>query len=81
MIRAIGDGGWYFHLSDMAVLPAHRRQGLGEALLRRLLAVINERAPPGALITLLADEPARGLYKKLGFVESAPHSLGMWLGA
>lgn len=79
MIRAIGDGGWCFHLSDMAVLPEHQRKGLGEALLKRLLKIIKERSPPGALITLLADKPARGLYKKLGFVESAPHSLGMWL--
>lgn len=79
MIRAIGDGGWYFLLADMAVLPGHQRKGLGEALLQRLLGVIYERAPPGALITLLADGPGRKLYKKLGFVESAPHSLGMWL--
>ncbi|EKG17235.1 hypothetical protein MPH_05525 [Macrophomina phaseolina MS6] len=81
MIRAIGDGGWYYHLSDMAVLPEHQRKGLGEGLLRRLLKIIEERSPPGALITLLADKPARELYKKLGFEESAPRSLGMWLGS
>lgn len=79
MLRTIGDGGWYFHLADMAVFPAHQRKGLGEALLRRMLAKINESAPPGALISLLADAPARKLYKKMGFVESAPRSLGMWL--
>ncbi|OJD36279.1 acetyltransferase [Diplodia corticola] len=79
MFRTIGDGGWYFHLADMAVLPAHRCKGLGEALLRRMLARINQSAPPGALISLLADAPARKLYKRMGFVESAPRSLGMWL--
>ena len=79
MLRTIGDGGWYFHLADMAVLPAHQRKGLGETLLQRMLTKINESAPPGALISLLADAPARKLYKRMGFVESAPRSLGMWL--
>ena len=26
MGRLIGDGGWYFHVVDMAVLPEHQRQ-------------------------------------------------------
>ena len=80
MVRAIGDGAWYFCISDMAVNVEHRRKGLGEALMRRLLAVIRERAPaPGPLITLSADALGRGLYKKLGFVETAPRSIGMWI--
>jgi ribosomal protein S18 acetylase RimI-like enzyme len=29
MGRLIGDGGWYFHVVDMAVLPAHQRRGIG----------------------------------------------------
>ncbi|KZV66433.1 hypothetical protein PENSPDRAFT_92029 [Peniophora sp. CONT] len=78
MIRVIGDGGWYFLISDMCVQTKHRRKGLGEALLRRLLSQIEERAPPHPLISLSADPPGRKLYEKLGFVESAPRSVGMW---
>ena len=26
MGRVIGDGGWYFHVVDMAVLPEHQRR-------------------------------------------------------
>ncbi len=37
MGRVIGDGGWCFHIIDMAVLPMHQHQGLGEAILRALL--------------------------------------------
>jgi len=33
MGRVIGDGGWYFHIVDMAVLPEHQRRGLGDAVL------------------------------------------------
>ncbi|KAL2006231.1 hypothetical protein VTN00DRAFT_9885 [Thermoascus crustaceus] len=32
MGRIIGDGGWYFHIVDMAVLPQHQRRGLGDAI-------------------------------------------------
>lgn len=79
MGRVIGDGGWYFHIADMATLPEHKKKGLGQAVLEALLAKIREEAPPRPYVTLMADEPGRPLYAKLGFVETAPHSLGMML--
>ena len=79
MGRIIGDGGWYFHIADMATLPNHQRRGLGQAVLTTLLAEIAEHAPPDPYITLLADEPGRPLYRSLGFVPTAPHSVGMVL--
>lgn len=79
MGRALGDGGWYFHIADMATDPAHQRRGLGRAVLVWLLAEIDEHAPPDPYVTLMADEPGRPLYLSLGFVETAPRSLGMKL--
>ena len=79
MGRIIGDGGWYFHIADMATLPEHQRRGLGRAVLETLLAEIAEHAPPDPYITLLADEPGRPLYSSLGFVPTEPHSIGMVL--
>lgn len=79
MGRVIGDGGWYFHVVDMAVLPEHQRRGLGDAVLTALLQDIRSRAPTGAYVNLLADEPGRRLYAHHGFVETAPSSLGMAL--
>ena len=77
MGRILGDGGWYFHLVDIAVDPAHQRRGLGDAIMTALLARINEAAPPGAWITLLADPPGRRLYERHGFLPTAPDSVGM----
>jgi ribosomal protein S18 acetylase RimI-like enzyme len=77
MGRVLGDGGWYFHIVDMAVLPDHQRRGLGDAILGRLLHAIGERAPVGAYVSLLADPPGRPLYRKHGFSETAPGSVGM----
>ncbi|MDM7830070.1 GNAT family N-acetyltransferase [Cellulomonas edaphi] len=79
MGRVLGDGGWYFHVIDMAVLPAHQRRGIGDAVLSALLARVRADAPPGAWVNLLADAPGRRLYTRHGFTETAPDSLGMGL--
>ncbi|KAJ9305008.1 hypothetical protein DTO217A2_5500 [Paecilomyces variotii] len=87
MGRIIGDGGWYFHIADMAVLPEHQRRGLGDAVLKRLLWKIKVEVPweegkgeerrASAYVTLFADEAGRKLYVKNGFVEAAPKQMGM----
>jgi ribosomal protein S18 acetylase RimI-like enzyme len=77
MGRVIGDGGWYFHIVDMAVVPAHQRRGIGDRILGELLAQIRAKAPPDAYVNLLADPPGRKLYARHGFVETAPGSIGM----
>lgn len=81
MGRIIGDGGWYFHIADMAVLPEHQRRGLGDVVLKTLLGRIGgEDVPVGKkFVSLLADEPGRRLYAKNGFVDAAPKELGMVL--
>ena len=79
MGRLLGDGGWYFHVVDMAVLPEHQRRGLGDEILGALLVQVREAAPPGAYVNLLADPPGRRLYERHGFTETAPQSIGMAL--
>ena len=79
MARALGDGGIFFHIVDVAVLPEHQRRGLGDAMLSALLDRIRAQAPPGAYVSLLADPPGRRLYARHGFTETAPGSIGMAL--
>ncbi|WP_020013828.1 GNAT family N-acetyltransferase [Promicromonospora sukumoe] len=79
MGRTLGDGGWYFHIADIATLPEHQSRGLGRRVMNWLLDQIADRAPAGAYITLNADEPGRPLYRSLGFVETAPASIAMRL--
>ncbi|AMM20604.1 acetyltransferase [Frondihabitans sp. PAMC 28766] len=79
MGRIIGDGGWYFHVADMATLPDHQRRGLGRRVLEWLLAQVDERAPAGALVNLIADPPGQPLYEKLGFRWVGPDAVGMTL--
>ena len=79
MGRLLGDGGWYFHVVDMAVLPAHQRRGIGDVVLTALLDRVRSSAPPGAYVNLLADPPGRALYARHGFADTAPGSVGMAL--
>ena len=79
MGRIVGDGGWYFQIADMAVLPEHQGRGIGNAVLSHLIEAIRAEAPADPYVTLMADPPGRALYAKHGFVETAPHSVGMVL--
>jgi ribosomal protein S18 acetylase RimI-like enzyme len=79
MGRSLGDGGWYFHIVDMAVLPTHQRRGIGAVVLQALLDDITARAPQDPYVTLMADEPGRPLYRRFGFEETGPRTVGMAL--
>lgn len=82
MGRIIGDGGWYFHIADMATLPEHQRKGLGRIVLQHLLAYIKENSPADGTpyINLFADPPGRRLYENSGFVAGERfNELGMVL--
>ena len=78
MGRVIGDGGWYFHIADIATHPEHQGAGLGRTVMDTLIGRIRAVAPPDPYITLIADPPGRRLYEKTGFVDTAP-SVGMRL--
>lgn len=78
MGRVIGDGGWYFHIADIATHPDHQGAGLGRTVLDTLTDHIRDTAPADPYITLIADPPGRRLYEKAGFVDTEP-SLGMRL--
>ena len=71
-------GGWMFQVTDMAVHPQHQRQGLGDAILTRLLQEIADRAPAGAYVSLMADPPGRRLYARHGFQDRHDVSAGMF---
>ena len=79
MGRVIGDGGCFFQVVDMAVMPEHQRRGLGDAILARLLERLRAAAPSDAWVSLFADPPGRRLYARHGFAPTEPDQVGMWL--
>ncbi|MGP4112284.1 GNAT family N-acetyltransferase [Streptomyces sp. 4N509B] len=79
MGRVVGDGGTAFQVVDVCVHPAHQGRGLGGRIMAALTEELERRAPATAYVSLIADGPARFLYEKFGFVDTATHdSIGMY---
>lgn len=76
MGRIVGDGGTVYQISDMAVDPDHQRRGLGTRIMDALEAYLEETAPPGAYVNLMAD--VDGFYERFGYEETRPASRGMY---
>ena len=81
MGRVVGDGGLFYQIVDLAVLPQHQGKGLGKAIMAALMERLAATAPARAYVSLIADGDARHLYARYGFELVAPASVGMalWL--
>lgn len=81
MGRAVGDG-LFYQVVDIAVDPQHQGQGLGKAIVGRLMDELRRLAPAEAYVSLIADGRANELYAQFGFEPTAPASVGMaqWIG-
>lgn len=79
MGRVIGDGGCFYQVVDIAVLPAHQGRGLGKAIMGEIAAWIDSEVPESGYVSLIADGEAHALYRQFGFEPTAPRSIGMAL--
>lgn len=70
--RVIGDGGCFFEIVDIAVLPEHQQRGLGDRIMQKLMAYIHAHAPPTAYVSLMADHGTPAFYARYGFEASLP---------
>ena len=59
---------------DIALLPEHRGRGIGTELLRTLIAEA-EASGRKLSIHVEANNPARGLYERLGFRPAGEHGV------
>lgn len=79
MGRVIGDGGAFYQVVDIAVLPEHQGRGLGKAVMREISGYIERDVPESGYVSLIADGHAHRLYRQYGFSPTAPASVGMAL--
>ncbi len=77
MGRVVGDGGLFFQVVDIAVLPAYQGQGLGKRIMAAITDWLRANVPESGYVSLLADGEAQRLYAQYGFVATAPASVGM----
>ncbi|WP_342676491.1 GNAT family N-acetyltransferase [Methanofollis sp. UBA420] len=71
MGRAISDGCSDAYLQDIVVLPEYRRQGIGDAIVERLVAVCREKEI--AWIGLIAQPGTVPFYERHGFAPMEGH--------
>jgi ribosomal protein S18 acetylase RimI-like enzyme len=83
--RLVGEGKGYGWVDDatpelaIAVEPGREGEGIGSALLARLLADV-EGTVPAVSLSVRADNPARRLYERYGFVDVAGSDVGNRVG-
>jgi GNAT superfamily N-acetyltransferase len=75
--RVIGDGGLFYDIVDMAVLPEHQKAGIGTLIMKALLAYIDAHARPTSLICLMANRGIAPFYERFGFIARDPDMPGM----
>lgn len=78
--RVIGDGGCFFEITDMAVLPENQGKGVGKMIMEALVAHLKANAPSTAFVSLFADHGTPEFYAKYGFTKAEmPRSSGMYM--
>jgi GNAT superfamily N-acetyltransferase len=78
--RIIGDGGCFFEITDIAVIPQHQGRGVGSIIMTSLINWLNDNAPATAYVSLMADHGTPNFYAKFGFLFSEmPKSSGMYM--
>ena len=68
MVRAIGDGVMKIYIQDVIVSRPYRRQGIGQRLMRAILADLKTQCPMDCMIGLFTAEGRTEFYSKLGFL-------------
>ena len=76
--RIVGDGGIYFYIQDIIVLPEFQGRGLGRRVMDAVMDYLCSHAHPNAFIGLMAAKGVSGFYEKYGFAERPPDRPGMF---
>lgn len=76
--RVVGDGGIYFYIQDIVVLPEFQGKGLGRRIMDAVMSYLSSHAHPNAFIGLMAAKGVSGFYEKYGFAERPPGRPGMF---
>ena len=76
--RVVGDGGIYFYLQDVIVLPELQGQGWGARIMEAVMRYVEVAARPGSFIGLMAAKDAEGFYLRYGFERRPDDRPGMF---
>jgi GNAT superfamily N-acetyltransferase len=75
--RVVGDGGIYFYVQDIIVLPKYQGLGLGRLIMDKVMDYLRRNAKQGAFIGLMAAKGVARLYERYGFEARPDDAPGM----
>ncbi len=78
MGRIVGDGALFFYVQDVLVEPARQGLGLGDLIMKRLMAWLDRSAPDRAFVGLFSARDKGPFYERFGFVAAGPDRPGMY---
>lgn len=69
MARVIGDGGYVYFICDVIVHPSHQSQGIGRAIIERVLCWLETQIEEGEtiMVNVMSAMNKEVFYEKLGF--------------
>lgn len=81
--RIVGDGAVYLYVQDVIVLPAFQGRGVGDRLMRSVMAWLDEHCPANAFVALFTAPGKEEFYGRYGFTPRPADEPGMaqqWRG-
>ena len=78
MGRIVGDGGIYFYIQDVIVIPEKQKMGIGTKIMEHLMEYIQQVAEPDSFIALMSAKGRSQFYKRFGFSERESDTPGMY---
>jgi ribosomal protein S18 acetylase RimI-like enzyme len=65
--RVVGDGGVYFYVQDVIVVPELQGLGWGARIMDAVMRYLEASVRPGSFIGLMAAKDVEGFYQRYGF--------------
>jgi len=67
IVRSVGDGCIILYIQDVIIAERYRGQGIGQALMSKLIAGLETHCDPDCRIGLFAAKGQEGFYERFGF--------------
>lgn len=83
--RLVWDGGYAALVKDVLVLPEYQRQGIGTAMMTRIMEYLRSNLKPGygIQVDLMSAQGKEGFYERFGFAvrprENRGAGMDMWI--
>ena len=76
--RVVGDGGIYFYVQDVIVVPELQGHGWGGRIMEAVMRYLDEAVRPGSFIGLMAAKDVEPFYRRFGFERRPDDRPGMF---